>query len=67
MVGKELIRGIITEAIDEEMDRIRYELQQWKSAELESLINATVSKEIQKMNLIPTLSTGSGAAKGEKL
>jgi len=38
MVGKQLIKKVITEAVEEEMDRVRTEIQTWKEAELESMI-----------------------------
>lgn len=49
MVGKEIIRGIIIEIIDEEMDRIRRELQHWRMEELEQRLSAAVAKEIQNV------------------
>lgn len=42
MIRKDLFKIVITEAIDEEMDRVRQEIQTWKEAELESLVSSTI-------------------------
>lgn len=51
MVGKNIIR----QTIDEEMDRVKLELQNWKKSELELMISKKVTKEVQKItSIIPT-------------
>lgn len=47
IIEKDLIKNVITEAIDEEMDRIRQEIQTWKEAELEVIVSKIIKKEIQ--------------------
>jgi len=55
MIRKEVIKGIITEVINEKMDKLRQELQHWKT---------TMMQEMQKiMNSMPNLSIEAGAAK----
>lgn len=49
MVGKDLIKKVITEAIEEEMDRVRQEIQTWKEAELESLVSSAIKREMKKL------------------
>lgn len=49
MIGKDLIKIVITEAIDKEMDRVRQEIQIWKEAELESLVSSTIKREMKKL------------------
>lgn len=48
-VGKNIIRKIIEEAVEEKLDRIRMEIQKWKTRELEEIIAKTVAKEVQKI------------------
>lgn len=56
MIGKDLLKKVITEAIDEEMDRVRTEIQTWKEAELESLVRDTIKVEMKKLaEAIPKL------------
>lgn len=49
IIGKELIRRTIAEVIGKEMDKIRRDLQHWKTTEMESLISTAVRKEIQSI------------------
>lgn len=49
MVGKDLIKKVIKEIIDEEMDRARREIQHWKEVELGSLVQNIVQNEISKI------------------
>lgn len=46
--GKQIIKKTITEVIEGELDRIRTELQHWKTTELELVINEAVKTEINK-------------------
>lgn len=71
MMGKEMIRNIIRETLEEEMNKIREQLQQWKTQELEALVREMVRKELSE---VPILSketdrslkkTYSGAVKGK--
>lgn len=65
IVGKELIRRDISEAIKEEMDRVRQELQRCTTSELESIVGEVIKKEMQKIkNLVLILSSESGTVKG---
>jgi len=57
IVGKNLITNAIKEVIDEEMDRIRQEMQTWKEIELELFISKVIRKEVQKMeDILPVMS-----------
>lgn len=49
MIAKELLKRVITEAIDEEMNRVREEIQHWKFYELEKAISGAVKSEMQKV------------------
>lgn len=61
MIGKKVLKRIITEAIDEEKNRMREELQHWKTCELEALIREAVKTEMQKvLSNIPMPSMGTG-------
>jgi len=58
MVGKQLIRQAITEAVEEEMDRVRVEIQTWKEAELESMVSGIIRREVKKLaDLLPMMGT----------
>ena len=58
MVGKDLIRQVITEVVDEEMEKVRHEIRMWKEAELKPMINRIVKEEGKKLvNLLPTAGT----------
>lgn len=58
MLGKDLIKKVITEGIDEEMDRIRVEIQNWKEAELESVVRSVIKSEIKKIaDILPMMGT----------
>lgn len=48
-IGKNIIRKIIEEAMEEKLDRIRMEIQKWKERELEEIVAKTVTKELQKI------------------
>lgn len=61
IIGKNLIKRIITEALDEEMDRVRQEVQHWRTCELRSMISEVVKEEIS--GIIPIMATESGAGK----
>lgn len=64
IVGKEVLKNVITEAIDEEMDRIRKEIQHWKCEELGAMIGEAVKMEINKIMLnIPILNDGKAVRK----
>lgn len=74
MIGKDLIKKVITEAIDEEMDRVRQKIQDWKEVKLESLVSDTIEREMKKItDALPTLlnisneSKCSGIRKEEEL
>lgn len=59
MIGKDLIKKAITEAIGEEMDRVRTEIQTLKEAELESLVSSTIKREMKKVtDALPMLGAG---------
>lgn len=61
MIGKNVLRRAITEAIDEEMKRVREEIQHWKSYELEALISEALKAEMQKiLSTIPMQNMGTG-------
>lgn len=71
ILGREVIRRI-REVIDEEVNKIRQEIKNWKGTELESLIGKVVRNEIQKsiMTVISKKGTTveksySGAVKNE--
>lgn len=56
MVGKDLIKQAITEAVDEEMDRVRQEIQTWKEAELKSIMTSIIKEELKKLtNFLPMM------------
>ncbi|EFN81349.1 hypothetical protein EAI_04361 [Harpegnathos saltator] len=61
MIEKNVIRRVITEAIDEEMARVREELLHWRSYELETLISEALKAEMQKtLSSIPMQNMGTG-------
>jgi len=64
MIGKNLIKRTITEAVNEEMDRIRQEIQSWKEEELKSLVSSVVRKEVK--NLVKLLPLETNLQKTEK-
>lgn len=66
MIGKDLIKKIIMEAIDEELDRVRQEIQTWKEAELESLVSDTIKREIKKVTDTLPMVGASGQEAGKK-
>jgi len=72
MIGKDMIKNIIKETIEEEIDKIRVQLQQWKTYELKTVVSEMVKKELN--DVLPVLSSGtdrgmmktySGAVKGD--
>lgn len=46
MMGKEMVRNIIRETVEEEMNKIRELWQQWKTHDLQPLVRELVRKEI---------------------
>lgn len=55
---KDLIKRAITEAMDEEMNRVRQKIQAWKEAELKSLISSVVKKEVKNLiDMLPMMET----------
>lgn len=64
IIGKNLIKNAIKEAIDEEMVRIRHEIQTWKEIELELLISKVMRKEVRKMeDILPVMSQSDSGRK----
>lgn len=64
IIGKDMIRTVIMEAIKEEMDRVKAELQQWKVTDMESLISTVVKSEMQGiMSSIPMMRSAETAKK----
>lgn len=70
-MGKEMIRNIITQTLEEEMNKISEQLQQWKTQELEALVSEVVRKELSEMPILSNETdrslkkTYSGAVKGK--
>lgn len=61
MIGKNILRRAITEVIEEEMNRVREEIQHWKFYELETIISEAVKVEMQKvLSIMPMPSIGTG-------
>jgi len=58
MIGKDMIKRAITEAVEEEMDRVRVEIQTWKEAELESMVSGIIKREVKKLaDFLPMMGT----------
>lgn len=57
VISRECIKQMITEVISEEMDKIRMEIQKWKIAEIETLINQAVTREVKNINSLSTILT----------
>jgi len=64
MVEKDLIKRAITEAVNEEMNRTRQEIQSWKEDELKSLVSSVVRKEVK--NLVELLLLETNLQKKQK-
>jgi len=47
MIGKEMIKKFIKETLEEEMRKIREQLQQWKTHELRELVSDIVRKDLK--------------------
>lgn len=47
MVGKAILKRVVQEAVREEVDRVREEIQTWRENELGQMIKSTIKKEMK--------------------
>lgn len=67
MIGKTFLRRAIQEAVEEEMERVRVEIQTWREAELEQIINTAIKKEMKKLSgLMPMMETNKQKTENKK-
>jgi len=64
VISRDYIKQVIAEVVNEEMDKIREEIQQWKTIKLEALMGRVVRGEMQSIkNVAATLSVSDGTNK----
>jgi len=65
VISRDYIKQVIAEIVNDKMDRIREEMQQWKTVEMETLISQAVkrSAEYKKCGNKHTLSVSDGTNK----
>jgi len=49
VISRDYIKQVIAEVVNDEMDKIREEIQQWKTTKLEPLIGQAVRREVQSI------------------
>jgi len=56
VISRDYIKQVIAEVVNDEINKIREEIQQWKTAKLEALIRQAVRREVQSIkNVAATL------------
>jgi len=64
IISRDYIKQVIAEVVNEEMDKIRKEIQQWKTTKFEELIGQAIGREMQSIkNVAATLSISDGTNK----
>lgn len=67
MIGKIFLKRVIQEAVKEEMDRVRVEIQTWREAEIEQIINSTIKEEMKKIvDMMPMVETNMQKTENKK-
>lgn len=51
-MGKEMVGNIIRETLEEKMNKIREQWQQWKTHELKTLVSEMVRKELKEVPIL---------------
>jgi len=64
VISRDYIKQVIAEIVNDEMDKIRAEIQQWKTTTLKTLIGQAVRREVQTIrNVAATLTISDGTNK----